>query len=130
MELAIINDTKIPNQEILYRRISTLWMKFENGQWRVSTGAFTTKQMSVHLASRISPDEILASYPTHRLVSFTAKDIRELGCIFAKERDDLDPSHFLVCPEGNLDQKISKSIAKKLIKKVSWVSCNPPQSAT
>ncbi len=98
MELVIIDDTEIPNQEILYRRIPPQWMKRKDSHWGVSTGAFTTKQMSVHLASRISPEDVLASYPTHSLVSFTARDVRNLGCIFAKERDDPDPSHFLVCP--------------------------------
>lgn len=67
MELVIIDDTEIPNQEILYRRIPPEWMKFEDGQWRVSSGAFSTSQASVNLASRISPEDVLASYPTHSL---------------------------------------------------------------
>jgi len=130
MELVIIDDTEIPNQEILYRRIPPEQMKFEGGQWRVSTGAFTTRQASVNLASRISPEEILGSYPTHSLVSFTASNIRELGCLLAKETGDTDPSHFLVCREGDLNQRISRTIATNLIKKVSWVRFNPPQSTT
>lgn len=128
MKLVFFDETEIPNQEILYRRIPPQWMKRKDSRWEVSTGAFTTRQMSVHLASRISVEDVLTSYPTNSLISFTVKDIRGLGCILAKETDDSELSHFLVCPEGDLNQRISKAIARNLIKNIIWVKVTPPQS--
>jgi hypothetical protein len=98
----LIDDPEISNEEILYRRISPQWMIYENNQWRPSSAAFKTTQMSVHLASLISPEMTLASYPEHSLVSITAGNVRELECIIAREKNDPDPSHALVCPQKNL----------------------------
>ncbi len=124
MDLLTIDDTEIPNEEILYRRIHPSQIIDENLQWRPSSGAFKAPQMSVHLASKISPENALALYPEHSLVSFTAGKVRDLGCILAKVLGDPDPSHALVCPENHVDQCITRGTAKKIAQSANWVKLN------
>lgn len=126
---SLIEVTEIANDEILYRRIPPNQIKLKNSDWRPSSGAFRTTQMSVRIASRVSPEDVLASYPGHSLVAITADDICKLGCTFARERDDPDPSHVLVCPQQNFNQQISKSAANKLAQNAIWVKLIPPSES-
>lgn len=77
------DNTSIPDGEVLFRRIPVVFLvEDENtGLARVSSGAFKDREMSVNLASKITeeagiPDQILASFPGHRLVSLRAGDAR------------------------------------------------------
>ncbi|PJA78300.1 MAG: hypothetical protein CO149_04805 [Nitrospirae bacterium CG_4_9_14_3_um_filter_51_5] len=118
----LTDDPLIPDDEILYRRVSPDQITKPDGQnWRPSSQVFKTRQMSVRLASLVSAEEVLEGHPGFGLVSFTAKIVREAGCIIARHRDDPIIGHALVCPNGNVDGRISNGIAHIILKSYVWI---------
>lgn len=115
------DDPQIPDDEILYRRVSPDQIKPDGQSWRPSSQLFITTQMSVRLASHVSPEEALKGYPRFGLVRFTAQVVREAGCIIARQTDDPVIGHALVCPKGNVNGRIPKGVANILLKSYEWV---------
>ena len=83
--------------------------------------------MSVALASRTTPQNVLADYPDHSLVSFSVDLVRQLGCIVTREEGDPDPAHALVC-HNNPESRLTKSQAKSIANKAQWEVYKPPDS--
>ena len=112
----LVDDPEISDDEILYRRIAPSQIKYdESGSPYASGGAFRTKQMSVHLASRTSPTKVLENFPNHSLAAFTAGLARSLECIVASDKED--STHALVCRKDDPSKSLTKSQAYQISEK-------------
>lgn len=127
------DDPSISGDVILFRRIPpwpdrVTWD--ENGRPNFSSFNFRDKdnELSVHLASETTADEVLKSHDGFGLVQFTAQQVREAcGQEIKLCRCSEEPAmgHVLVCG------KIGKGAAKMLQRAAKWVegrwpTRNPP----
>lgn len=125
------DDASIPDGEVLFRRISLVHLveDEDTGLARVSSGAFNHREMSVNLASKLAedggqPDQILASYPGHRLVALRAGDARSAKQAICRDPLPEDLSHGLVFGPKN------KKTSEQLRKLAAWIiPAEPPQYA-
>lgn len=101
-----VDDLSIAPSDELLRRISPQYLSVEDGKPVVSSGAFRTDEMSVHLASVANAEQALEGYSTHSLVGVLASEVRRLGLKIY--RDPPPDSHAIVCPRA------TKSQAKRL----------------
>jgi hypothetical protein len=116
----------ISPDEVLFRRIAPDQLKFDAaGNPSLSTGAFHTEEMSVHIASRTTPENVLRGYPRHSLAAFTAQDARDAGCIIVPDPDD--NSHYFVCRKDDPTKSLTGSQAKKITNKARIVYMPPSE---
>ena len=119
-----IDDPRIQDGEVLYRRIAPSQIKLEAGIPGISGSAFRTQQMSVNLASRTTPQRVLERYPDHSLAAFTAGLARSLGCIVASDKDD--PTHVLVCRKEDPSKSLTNSQAYNIAKQAKLIVFKVP----
>lgn len=117
----LTDDPKIPDDEILYRRVSPLQVVPDGQNWRPSSQALKVPQMSVRMASLVSPEQVLEGHQSFGLVSFKAKTVREAGCIVARLKNDPLIGHALVCPKEDVNKRITNGIAKVILKSCVWI---------
>jgi len=131
------DDPKIAGDVVLFRRIPpwpdrVTWD--DSGQPNFSSFNFKDKdnELSLHLASETTPDEILRGHEGFGLVQITAQQVREAcgtGVKLCRCAEDPAMGHVLVCG------KISSGSAKKLQRATKWVegrwpARNPPDPPT
>lgn len=113
--MCVQDDTTIPDDEVLLRRISPDWYHPENSK-PVSTQAFQNLEgdaMSVHLQGVLTehglpPESTLDGHAGYGLVALLVGDVRTLGQIVVRDGTPDDPAH------AHLIGKKSNSIRKKL----------------
>jgi serine/threonine protein kinase HipA of HipAB toxin-antitoxin module len=117
------DDLTIPDEEVLWRRISPESFREDpqTGIIRASDSAFRTGSLSVHIASLADKKTILEKYPTERLTAFTAGAARKNGCIVMRAPEVDDPSHALVLRRDNPGGRLSGGQAMGLRKAAVWV---------
>lgn len=121
----LVNDAELRNEEILWRRISPDQLRIEaDGEPRCSDGAFRTAEMSVHIASRTSLEQILQNYPHHSVVAFSAGFVRSIECIVASDPDD--PAHALVCRKDDPTKRLTGSQVNKIAQEAQFVVVRRP----
>lgn len=110
-----VDDPTIDDEAVLWRRINPADIIADSttAAVRVSTGAFHTTEMSVHIASETTIEIVLADHPGYRLAAFTAASARRAGCIVVRDPLPDDPSHALVCHIDHT-RSLSKSQAKRI----------------
>lgn len=110
------DDSTISDDALLWRRIAPddIRVDPQTGHETISSAAFRTKQMSVHIASLTNTQNVLANYPNERLAEFRARDARAVKCIVIGDPLQNDPSHALVCRNDDYTQRLTKSQAKQL----------------
>jgi len=128
------DDTSIPNEATLWRRIPGDWVKFDDNlkRLRPQSRAFDDSPipppdgspMSVDLAdeaigSGITPEAYLAEYPGFRLVSLSAKLVRSLELGIVRARSEGNPFH------AHVQGKKTNSIKDCLAKSAEWVPMPP-----
>ncbi len=128
------DDPNISGDVVLFRRIPpwpdrVTWDA--NGQPHFSSCNFKDKEneLSVHLASETTPDEVLREHDGFGLVQITAQQVREAcgtGIKLCRCREDPAKGHVLICG------RISGGAAKKLQRAAKWVegrwpTRNPPE---
>lgn len=139
MPLRLDDPDSIKSDEELWRRVVPLkdcFQPIENGKLRPSSSIFLdriNRELSVHVSSLTTKENILADYPFNSLVGIKAKVPRELGYSVCPDpiRDDPvlpdDPSHALICPPPAIGTSKLKANAKRMARSASWVVLrNPP----
>lgn len=112
---AWVDDPKITDETVLWRRIDQSPIRIhDNGSTSISSAAFLTQQMSVHIAHKTDPLTALGKYPGHRLAAFKAGVVRAVGCIVVADPIEDDPSHAIVCRADDHTKRISKGQAKHI----------------
>jgi hypothetical protein len=100
----------------VYRRIQPDWIK-PGEVPRPGSYAFQDNrsgEVSVFIAELITPEELLANYPSFSLVVIEAGYIRGLGYPVRRDDPEGDPAHaFFLSPKG--------SDARKMAKTCEWV---------
>jgi len=110
------DDSTISDDALLWRRIApgNIRVNPQTGHETVSSAAFRTQQMSVHIASLTNTQNVLTNYPNDRLAQFRAGDARAVGCFVVRDPLQNDPSHALVCRNDDHTQLLRKSQAKQI----------------
>lgn len=117
-----VDDPKIYDQDILWRRINEDWLIIDEntGRVRLKSMAFQDpidgSPMSVLLAD-VHRDlgAIIECYPRHGLVSITVELARELGQRVSRDPTDEDLAHAHVSGKKTLGDR------RKLAKEAKWV---------
>lgn len=111
------DDPTIPNESIVYRRITPEWYKVDpgTGKRRLTTAAFSDHggAMSVAIgveleAGRYEPTEILANCPGYGLVAISVGELRRLGMGVVRSPTDGELCH------GDVHGKKTRATKKKL----------------
>jgi hypothetical protein len=117
------DDLTITNEERLFRRIhlSQIVKDDDTGRARVSSGAFTDKELSINIESVLigngeAVDTCLRNYRGHKLVCFTAGQARQLQQIVC--RDPISPDNL---SHGLVYGSKSRRIREGLRDSAEWV---------
>ena len=112
-------DEPIDGSEVLLRRIGADWITTaEDGSTIIASAAFLDNidgNVSVHIASLTSQEQVLAAYPFCRLAAIEARIVQ--GCGFSVIRDPLpeDPSHAVLRPPAGYRSKNKRKADARLI---------------
>src|SRR5262245_55764491 len=112
----LIDDLRPPNSAILWRRVLTspgyIVLDGNTGTFRVSSGAFEDRDMSVAVAEEAKDVQyLLQGYETSGIVSFTAGFARvDQGQTVIHDPWPAEPAHALVI--GDKPQRIRRAFAK------------------
>ena len=119
-----VDDSTISNDALLWRRIAPRDIRIDpqTGHETVSSAAFRTQQMSVHIASLTNIQNVLANYPNDRLAQFRAREVRAVGCIVIGNPLQDDPSHALVCRNDDHTQRLTKFQARQIANSAQLVN--------
>jgi hypothetical protein len=117
------DDPKISGSIVLLRRIPPWADRVswdEQGNPRASSFNFKDDEdeLSVHIASETTPDEVLEDHTGFGLVQFTAQEVREAcgsGIKLCRCLEESALGHVLVCG------KIGSGAAKRLQRAAKWV---------
>ncbi len=115
-----IDDPTIPVTERLWRRVPRQLVVLEDGAERPMSGLFSDPEMSVHLASLTSVEQVSKLYPDHGIVQITVGLIRELKLCVVRRPTAVDPSHGIVCPQA------TPSARRRMMKACTPVRSVPP----
>ena len=122
-----VDDQSIPNSARLWRRVPPNQLKSEGGEFRPSSGLFSTDEMSVHLADLTSVEEVARLYPSHSIVEITAALVRSMDLRVVRDpildAEPKDPSHAIVCPRA------TKGGARRLAAASTFVRLVPTPGA-
>src|SRR6266849_2328405 len=115
-----VDDTRIADDEILWRRILPEWLHQEpDGKVRPMSYAFRDQlsgELSVHMASVMKdPNLALKGFPNDSLAAIEAGHPRSLGYAIVPDPLPDDPSHTLICPAPNQND------ARRIAKQSAWV---------
>lgn len=113
-------DEPIDGAAILWRRLTPDWIKrAEDGSMIVASAAFLDNidgNVSVHIASLTSLEDVLRAYPHCQIAAIEAKVAIDRG--FTVERDPLpeDPSHALIKPPP---ERRSRNVRKQYAREIA-----------
>lgn len=114
-----LDDTSIPETEILWRRILRVWLMSEEGQIRPQSVAFVdglSGKLSVYLASETDLDELVNRYAGQAVAAIPAAFVRALGgLVIQRDPSPEEPSHALVIPTPR------RSAARRIAKNATWI---------
>ena len=104
---------EVDGTAILWRRIVPNWIKSaDDGTEFISSAAFRDNidgNISVHIASLTTIQDILGAYPFCRLAEIDVEVIKECGFTLVPDPQPDDPSHAILRPPLNYRDKPKKS---------------------
>ena len=118
-----VDDTAtIPDRARLWRGISSHHIKSQNDP--PSLQALVTGEVSVNIAEETTYAEVVAKGHREdhswRLWEFTARDVRNVGCIVDRDPLPDDPSHAVVLRGDSPGKRLKESQAKRIIQNGRW----------
>ena len=113
--------------EILWRRLHASWvLPSADGEEKISSAAFldnTGGDLSVHIASLTSIEEVGRAYPDMRIAAVEAQTFLDLGFMIVPDPQPDDQSHALVKePVGYRSRGTRKRDAQAIAKKARFVT--------
>ena len=104
------DNREVDSGEILWRRLVDEWIitNREDGTVKIISAAFIDRidgNISVHIASLTSIEEVRRAYPHSRIAALEARVAQECGFTVVRDPQPDDPSHAILRPPPGRSKK-------------------------
>ena len=114
------DDPAIADDTVLWRAIPNSQVcRGDEGTERPESWAFLSdeNEVSAWIAAETNVEALKARFPNSRIAGFTVGEARECDNIIARDPDEGDQSHVVICPSPGKPAKRIRKDAKRLASK-------------